>query len=249
MVDNLYHHKKEHLCYRLNYFASIVLRAITESYNFIVEIKEKDLHSLRNVMRRELETVFTNEADRLFNIMQHEIICLVDQDTYASEQFPQVASSEEENIFREHFAINTVVDPFSKAVLGLLGVSSDKAVKEVVDSYIGWVREIAPCKLRYLSLYYRNCQSDSKTHLVNLLNAKLTIGAFNESILLPKFEKVLGDAPAMDEGVLRIAYLLLAISSIQLKKELDNVINGQVALMYKVKHRLQMLAHRHHLPF
>ena len=54
MVDNLYHHKKEHLCYRLNYFASIVLRAITESHNFILEIKEKDLHSLRNVMKREL---------------------------------------------------------------------------------------------------------------------------------------------------------------------------------------------------
>ena len=193
--------------------------------------------------------MFINEADRLFNIMQHEIICLVDQDSYASPEFPQLPASEEENIFREHFLLNKAVDPFSKSILGLLGVSSDKVIKEVIDSYIGWVQQIGPCKLRYLALYYRNCQGDGKTHLVNLLNAKLTIGAFNESFLIPKFERVLNDSPAMDEGLLRITYLLFTISSIQLKKELDNVLNAQLALMYKVKYKLQLLAHRHDLPF
>lgn len=181
--------------------------------------------------------------------MQHEIICLVDQESYLSLEFPQIPASEEENIFKEHFVLNKVVDPFSKSILGLLGVSSDKAIKEVIDSYIGWVHEISPLKLRYLALYYRNCQSDSKTHLVNLLNAKLTIGTFNESFLVPKFEKVLNDFPSMDEGLLRITYLLFTISSIQLKKELDNVLNAQLALMYKVKFKLQLLSHRHNLPF
>lgn len=84
--------------------------------------------------------MFTNEADRLFNIMQHEIICLVDQDTYVSNEFPQIPASEEENIFKEHFVINKVVDPFSKSILGLLGVSNDKVIKEVIDSYISWVQ-------------------------------------------------------------------------------------------------------------
>ena len=41
MLETLYEHKREHLCYRLNYFASIMLRAISESYQFLVEIKEK----------------------------------------------------------------------------------------------------------------------------------------------------------------------------------------------------------------
>lgn len=73
-----------------------------------------------------------------------------------------------------------MVDPFTKSILNLLSVSSDKAIKEVVDAYIGWIGEIGPMKLKYLSLYYKNYHNDSKSHIINLLNAKLTInGVFS----------------------------------------------------------------------
>jgi hypothetical protein len=48
---------------------------------------------------------------------------------------------------------------------------------------------------------------------------------------------------------MRITYLLYAINNIQIKKELDNIINAQIAIMYKLKYRLNLLEHKHHIPF
>ena len=77
-----------------------------------------------------------------------------------------------------------MVDPFTRSVLNLLSVTNDKTIKEVVDSYISWISEISPMKLKYLSLYYKNYHNDDKSHIINLLNAKLTIsGVFSEGFL------------------------------------------------------------------
>jgi hypothetical protein len=41
---------------------------MSETNNFLVEIKEKDLHQIKSAMRRELETLFTSDVDRLFDL-------------------------------------------------------------------------------------------------------------------------------------------------------------------------------------
>jgi len=43
--------------------------------------------------------------------------------------------------------------------------------------------------------------------------------------------------------------MLYIIHSIQLKKELDNLINAQISIMYRLKYRMQLLKYKHHVPF
>ena len=78
MLEELWRQKKEHLCYRLNHFTSLQLQVTMDSYNFIAGVVDKDLHGLRNSMRRELESMFTNQCDLLFNIATHQVVTLVD---------------------------------------------------------------------------------------------------------------------------------------------------------------------------
>ena len=85
MLEELWRQKKEHLCYRLNYFTSLQLGVMLESYNFIVGVAEKDLHSLRSSMKRELESMFTHQCDLLFNLATHQVVALVDQGEYLPE--------------------------------------------------------------------------------------------------------------------------------------------------------------------
>lgn len=55
-----------------------MFKILSETHNFIVEIKEKDLHSIRSTVYRELETIFSEDTPKLLNVEQHEIIALVD---------------------------------------------------------------------------------------------------------------------------------------------------------------------------
>ena len=85
-------------------------------------------------------------------------------------------------------------------------------------NYVAWVEEIIPNKLNYLSLYYKNFHSDNKSHLINLLNSKLIINTFSDNMLESKFDKILNPNNNVDEGLMKISYLLFAINNIQIKK-------------------------------
>ena len=39
------------------------------------------------------------------------------------------------------------------------------------------------------------------------------------------------------------------LNSIQLKRQLDNTLSAQLALLYRVKQRLEVLKHKHDIPF
>ncbi len=41
MFAKMMNNKKDHLSYKINYFASVMFRTMTETNNFIIQIKEK----------------------------------------------------------------------------------------------------------------------------------------------------------------------------------------------------------------
>lgn len=58
------------------------------------------------------------------------------------------------------------------------------------------------------------------------MNSKLSISAFSNNVLEQKFDSILNKDQKIDEGLTRITYLLYAINSIQIKKELDNIVSA-----------------------
>jgi hypothetical protein len=64
-----------------------MFRTLAEINDFVKEISSKDLPGLKSTMKKELESIFTKDVDKLFNIEQYEIIYLVDSGNYHFEGF------------------------------------------------------------------------------------------------------------------------------------------------------------------
>lgn len=70
------------MCYKLTKLASTIFRITQETYDLTTKQHEKDIMTKRTVMRRELETVFARDLDRLVGVGEHEIVGLVRENSY-----------------------------------------------------------------------------------------------------------------------------------------------------------------------
>lgn len=74
-------------------------------------------------MRRELETVFARDLDRLVGIGEHEIVGLVKENSYEMRQLEEVTKgklTEKQLVYDMYFTTYNFIDPFLASFSNLL---------------------------------------------------------------------------------------------------------------------------------
>lgn len=76
----------------------------------------------------------------------------------------------------------------------------------------------------------------------------MLLGMFEENVIADKLDQIFWEGE-IDYNLIRTTYLMQLMRSTQVKRNLDHVINAQIAIMYKLKYRLGLLKYKHEMPF
>lgn len=104
-------------------------------------------------------------------------------------------------------------------------------------------------KIKGLLQYYRNTDRNEKSHLITMLNKKLRLVEEPRSKLEDRFISMLTQGNRIDENLLKSTYTLYYVESAQLRYRLQDILNAQLSIMYRLKYCILLLKFNHELPF